>query len=262
MSGLQQWWHGISPCMELGVGDCVVWWDAWAVVVGLMVGVATVAVAVLAWRTSERARKIASEASNISARSTEISERSAKIAEAAKNIAQQQHQEGVQLREGIARIIGGILQYEIAHFPARIGNVIRVLNRGTFSDEGIVIGVEDLDWVLRQFRSSPLPATEQAQDRLHNLPEKLGFSVAELVGNWKALSVPVLAIDERIVRDQSESELVIMKKHPDFESLGQLRQSLRHLLAISIGTAKSFAKFVGHPPEDYSEEEVLLRSES
>lgn len=32
MSGLQQLWHGISPCMELGVGDCVVWWDAWAAV--------------------------------------------------------------------------------------------------------------------------------------------------------------------------------------------------------------------------------------
>lgn len=32
MSRLQQWWHGISPCMELGVGDCVVWWDAWAAV--------------------------------------------------------------------------------------------------------------------------------------------------------------------------------------------------------------------------------------
>jgi len=248
--------------MEPGVGDCVVLWDAWAVVVGAIVGAATVAVAVLAWRTSERAREIASEASAISAKSTEISERSAKIAEAAKDIAQQQHREGVRIREGIARIVGGILQYEIAHFPARIGNIIRVLNRGVFSDDGIIIGVEDLNWVLDQFRSSPLPATEQAADRLHNLPEKLGFSVAELVGNWKALSVPILAISKRIVSGQSEPELVIGRHNPDFESLGQLHHSLTHLLAISIGTAKSFAKFVGHPPEDYSEEETLLPRES
>lgn len=32
MSALQQLWNGISPCMEPGVGDCVVWWDAWAAV--------------------------------------------------------------------------------------------------------------------------------------------------------------------------------------------------------------------------------------
>ncbi|MBH1599619.1 hypothetical protein I5U56_02815 [Stenotrophomonas maltophilia] len=32
MGSLEQLWNGISPCMEPGVGDCVVWWDAWAAV--------------------------------------------------------------------------------------------------------------------------------------------------------------------------------------------------------------------------------------
>ncbi|MBH1778231.1 hypothetical protein I5W36_16565 [Stenotrophomonas maltophilia] len=32
MSQLQQLWNGISPCMEPGIGGCVVWWDAWAAV--------------------------------------------------------------------------------------------------------------------------------------------------------------------------------------------------------------------------------------
>ncbi|WP_157355496.1 hypothetical protein [Stenotrophomonas maltophilia] len=51
MSSLQQLWHGISPCMEPGVGDCVVWWDAWGVAVAfaaLAVGCVNVVVAVLA----------------------------------------------------------------------------------------------------------------------------------------------------------------------------------------------------------------------
>lgn len=51
MSALQQLWNGISPCMEPGVGDCVVWWDAWGVAVAfaaLAVGCVNVVVAVLA----------------------------------------------------------------------------------------------------------------------------------------------------------------------------------------------------------------------
>lgn len=44
MSSWEQLWNGISPCMEPGVGDCVVWWDAWAASGAL----AAAAVAVLA----------------------------------------------------------------------------------------------------------------------------------------------------------------------------------------------------------------------
>lgn len=32
------WWNGVSPCMELGVDGCVVWWDAWAAI-GTTLGV-------------------------------------------------------------------------------------------------------------------------------------------------------------------------------------------------------------------------------
>lgn len=44
MSSWEQLWNGISPCMEPGVGDCVVWWEAWAASGAL----AAAAVAVLA----------------------------------------------------------------------------------------------------------------------------------------------------------------------------------------------------------------------
>jgi hypothetical protein len=46
MSALEQLWNGISPCMEPGVGDCVVWWDAWAVAVALL-GICVAALGVL-----------------------------------------------------------------------------------------------------------------------------------------------------------------------------------------------------------------------
>ncbi|HGM6729758.1 TPA: hypothetical protein ACKQBZ_004690 [Stenotrophomonas maltophilia] len=50
MNGWQQLWHGISPCMEPGVGGCVVWWDAWAVLIAAFSVGATVFLGVMTLR--------------------------------------------------------------------------------------------------------------------------------------------------------------------------------------------------------------------
>lgn len=42
MSWLSKLWDGMSPCMTPGVGRCVVWWEAWAVVVAVLAVGATV----------------------------------------------------------------------------------------------------------------------------------------------------------------------------------------------------------------------------
>lgn len=49
MSVLQQLWNGISPCMEPGVGDCVVWWDAWAVIAGASAVAIAIGALIVAW---------------------------------------------------------------------------------------------------------------------------------------------------------------------------------------------------------------------
>jgi len=49
MSALQQLWNGISPCMEPGVGDCVVWWDAWAVIAGASAAGVAIGALIVAW---------------------------------------------------------------------------------------------------------------------------------------------------------------------------------------------------------------------
>lgn len=46
MSSWEQLWDGMSPCMEPGIGDCVVWWDAWAVAVAVL-GISVAALGVL-----------------------------------------------------------------------------------------------------------------------------------------------------------------------------------------------------------------------
>lgn len=58
-------WRGVSPCMQLGVGDCVVWWDGWAVAmsfVGILatvfLGVATIVLGIIANANSAMAASI------------------------------------------------------------------------------------------------------------------------------------------------------------------------------------------------------------
>ncbi len=89
MNALEQLWNGVSPCMEPGVTDCVVWWDAWAVVVGASgVGVAvgalivawvgvgvTTASAFAVWKLGIAANAASAEATRIAASEAERSER-------------------------------------------------------------------------------------------------------------------------------------------------------------------------------------------
>ncbi|WP_282254121.1 hypothetical protein [Stenotrophomonas sp. PS02299] len=65
-------WSGISPCMNPGQGDCVVWWDAWAAagawaafaVAWVGVGVAAVS-AYFVWRLGDEANRASNLAVSI-----------------------------------------------------------------------------------------------------------------------------------------------------------------------------------------------------
>ncbi|MEN5206771.1 hypothetical protein ABE493_01420 [Stenotrophomonas terrae] len=251
-------WDSFFRCSTLGVDDCVVWWEAWAVVVGAIVGLATTRIAFRAWQASDRTATIAQASVDIAEKSAEIAKDSARIAEDSARIAKKQLEEFVADRVGQASILGSLLQYEIEHFPARIGNIVRVLDRAKFTEPGIIFARQDIDWLLVEFVGSFLPATEDAQDRLHNLGKR-GNDIAALVGAWKALGVPVRRMDQRIARIDGESTVLIGKGHEEFQNIMELREPLILLLEDGIAVATDFAKFVGKPVADYSEEEVLLR---
>ncbi|MBA0342103.1 hypothetical protein D7U87_15545 [Stenotrophomonas maltophilia] len=72
MSALQQLWNGISPCMEPGVGDCVVWWDAWAVFVAGIAVLSTVFLGLMTLRLGRVANKAAIAAAKASAAAAKI----------------------------------------------------------------------------------------------------------------------------------------------------------------------------------------------
>lgn len=63
------WWNGVSTCFPLGVDDCVVWWDAWVVVVAvatlLVSSVSAAAVAYLGWQANKQSKSAYASAQNL-----------------------------------------------------------------------------------------------------------------------------------------------------------------------------------------------------
>lgn len=57
MNYLEQFWQGISPCMEPGIGGCVVWWDAWAAIGALLGVLATMVLGIFTYRLGRVANR-------------------------------------------------------------------------------------------------------------------------------------------------------------------------------------------------------------
>ena len=222
------------------------------------VGVGAIAAGVTVW-VGLQAKKAAAEATSISREATSISERATSIADEAKRIAQQQHQEMVTAREETARILGSLLDLEIAMLPAMLGAFIEVLDEATIANVGTIIGRQELNKLLADMSYSPLPASEDAQERLHNLKHGLGDDVARLIGMWKGLHVASKRVAARLPTEDDSAEVVIPTLVNQNNDLMLLRDSLLAMLSASIGVAKRFAKFAGSQPEDYSREEALLK---
>ena len=142
--------------------------------------------------------------------------------------------------------------------PARLGAIVETLDEATISNAGTIIGRKELDWLLTELSHSPLPASEDAQERLHNLDDGLGQDVATLIGMWKGLRVASERVAARLPKDEISTEVVVPITANNDNDFLLLRESLLAMLSVSIGVAKRFTKFAGTEPEDYAREEAIL----
>lgn len=228
---------GISQCWPLAK-DCAVWWEAWAVLTGGLVGLASTAVAILAWRTSGRAAEIAAEA---------------------KDIARQQHLEAVRLREANARIIGFLLAHEIGELPVNLFTLResckRVLQKGKPADEA---DVNYLESVVSRGAVSYLPGTEKSVDRLHNLPEDLGNDLAVLVGynrTLNAMSADILKMIRVIERPYTNPPTIKVFTG----NMSVIESFLKYVELFSrqsMPAAGRIRDFIGEEPYDLSAYDV------
>ncbi|MCE4371806.1 hypothetical protein [Xanthomonas hortorum] len=220
---------------------CAVDWAAWGTLVGAAVGFVTVVVAVLAWKTSNRA--------------TEIAERAA-------DIAQQQHREAIDLRNETARIVGRLVVDEISDLPRRVGRIARAMNRAWAPFEGVVglLDAQNFDLAMREAQLEMLPTSQSVVDRIHTLPDELGSELAKLTAactSLRTMSARVMtnSFRDTVLTDHGEVEVVAFKYGPpDFLKMGQ---HSRRLVRDSADVADKFQKYVGVSVVDYS----VLRNE-
>ncbi|MEA9550499.1 hypothetical protein VC253_01305 [Xanthomonas campestris] len=226
---------GICP-LAADVGNLADWVG---VLVGGLAAGGTIWIAWLARKTSERATQIAHEA---------------------REIAQQQHAEAIQLRTGTARILGSLLGLEVMTIPIKLGVVLKKLDAvlRVWPDEHKY--VTELEWILNELTTTFLPTTEQAQDRLHNLPDDHGDAIARLAAMATGLAVSSRRLQSRLARiPMPVGQPVVIGYGGPVEDLHALREQVKSTLRDAVYSARRFAVFVGAEDPDYSGEEALLQ---
>lgn len=231
------WFDGFSQCWPPSA-HCFLNWTAWATLVSVLLGILTLLVSALAWRTSQRA--------------TEIADRAAQIAA-------QQHNEGVNLRTSTSTILGRMLVVEISALPAKLAAISRALEGAMFwADSAVpvnrVVNGTALDYALGEARACLLPSAEQVQERIHNLPDHYGADLATLIGTGREINDSARRI-ERAVRPPIPAAGVMADSRlyaGNSRDFGILRDQLALMLSMSKEYAQEFRQLVGVPEVDYT----------
>jgi len=150
------WQEGLIPCSPLGL-DCVV---DWGTAVSAGIGVVSIFVAFLAWRTSREATRIA----------------------------KQQHDEIVRARLRNGRVVGRLLLHEISNFPRRLESNSKLLAAAAVDDTYGRPSGRDLLSAVDAVLVPLLPNAEKVEERIHNLPNNLSADLATLISHARDIS--------------------------------------------------------------------------
>ncbi|MGE8283672.1 MAG: hypothetical protein ACN6PX_07400 [Stenotrophomonas lactitubi] len=183
MSWIGNFWRGVSPCMEPGVGDCVVWWDGWAVAVALFAAVlataslvvafwgvlATVVSSIAVWKLGQRANSLAESG----AEQVRL-EREAIAAVKAEE------------REREAVIVLSYISSELtALFPSVAALAIQLAEDG--SEERFTHFIEIRRIWADDVNALKAPRIESCLQRLNLLPSDLGVRISRILGDVRTL---------------------------------------------------------------------------
>ncbi|MEA9605751.1 hypothetical protein QY702_04615 [Xanthomonas campestris pv. plantaginis] len=206
-----------------------------AVVVGALAAIATTVVAVLAYKTSNRATDIAGEA---------------------KVIAEQQHRDLLDQKQGTARILGSLLQMEVGLLPTKLTQLLHDYDDKLKAFEAREYGSgADLESVIGDLGGAFLPAAEGVLDRLHTLPDQLGALIASVIGMARDLRDTRQLVIERFDRiNGMQGGFIVVGYKRDLQDFSNLRGQIRTMLRQSIKLAESFNAFTNAVVVTYEEE--------
>lgn len=183
MSNWSQVWDGISPCMELGVGDCVVWWDAWVTVIAasalFVAGVsavvafwgvlATTVSGVAVWKLGQQANRLA-----------ESGAEQVRL----ERIALEQAQEAERSRQSV--IVLSYISAELAEIYPSIAAFAGNLRKENAEEKFVRDQIWRTVWA-EDIGSLKVARMENALQQLHRLPSDLGGRIARILGDLDSL---------------------------------------------------------------------------
>lgn len=192
-----------------------------------IVGAGTIAVSVVAWRTSKRATEIAD----------------------------QQRNDSRELREATALIVGRLLCVEVTTMPIRISNMLEAWKqvKGIEVSDKRVLDGRALEYAIDEALRPLLPGAEMVEERIHNLPGDLGADLAAVIGHSRALNDMAARVQAKLGKIQGPDGAVQLFYSGIIADFDHIIGHLASTLGDSIVFANEFRVFAGREPNDYSE---------
>jgi len=200
--------------------ECATFWAGWGAVATGAVGVVTVIVAVLAWRTSRQAAAIAAK----------------------------QHQDSQLLWKGQARIVGRLLLHEVTALPKKIEYYASQLDALGNLDPDAIRNWQAVQNALSHLAEPLLPDAEASAERIHYLPERLGADLATMISHSRDINAAAYHIAAHIHPPKPSESYLAMRHSYSYtgrpRALIALRKQLEFVATIAPDLVNGFTKEV------------------
>ncbi|WP_329914070.1 hypothetical protein [Stenotrophomonas sp. SMYL86] len=215
---------GFAECLSMKA-ECATFWAGWGVLATGAVGLVTVLVAVLAWRTSRQAAKIAAN----------------------------QHQDASALKRAQARVVGRLLLHEITALPEKLRYHIDTLEAVYTDTEKSVLRLRDLRSAVSALTEPLLPSAEASAEQIHYLPDWMGADLATMISHSRDINAAARHISAHI-HTRSHGGIQGMRATYSYTGRANALPALRGQLEFVASIAPKFVK-------EFTEEVVRMREQ-
>ncbi len=210
---------GFAECLSMKA-ECSTFWAGWGAVATGAVGVVTVIVAILAWRTSRQAAAIAAK----------------------------QHQDSQVLWKAQARIVGRLLLHEVTALPRKIEYYAAELDALPDVPSGTSRDWRAVQKAVERLVDPLLPNAEAIAEQIHYLPDRLGADLATMISHSRDINAAACHIAAHI-HEPKPSESYLATRHSYSytgrpKALDALRQQLQFVASIAPDLVEEFTKEV------------------
>ncbi|WP_353099146.1 hypothetical protein [Stenotrophomonas lactitubi] len=220
-----------GECLSMKV-ECATFWAGWGALATGAVGLVTVVVAFLAWRTSRQAAAIAAK----------------------------QHLDSQVLWKAQARIVGRLLLHEVTAVPKKIEYYASELDALPTLDPSTVKDWRAVKNAVERLADPLLPSAEASAEQIHYLPVDLGADLATMISHSRDINAAACHIAAHIHEYKPIPGIMATRISTTYTGRPMALQALRRQLQFVASVAPDLVERFRR--EVLSERERAERKES